>query len=209
MGSVLPLVGIVVLMVFGFVVAITALSYDPRAKFDRPRDRASARERRPQWTRLRRGAQRALSAGREAARELAVAAGELAVTLLTGDSVRPRVVAAPALPRSPCAASMANARIDDRTGDCCHCGFCRRGVAHRHALIGGRGRALARRRVRARRAAAAGCGGMSRGAVGDVLAGASADEAQTAPVPARVAGGVPRSGGGGRVATESRGRVAA
>jgi hypothetical protein len=83
MGSVLPLVGIAVLMVFGFVVAITALSYDPRAKFDRPRDRASARERRPQWTRLRRGAQRALSAGREAARELAVAAGELAVTLLT------------------------------------------------------------------------------------------------------------------------------
>ncbi len=81
-GSVLPLVGIAALIVFGFVVLLTALTYDPPTKLDKPRDRAAARERRPQWAQLRREAQQASSVGRSAARELAVAARELGVGLL-------------------------------------------------------------------------------------------------------------------------------
>jgi hypothetical protein len=72
MRSVLPLVGIAALMVFGFVVLMTALTYDPTVKSDRRRERALARERRPQPKPLRRQAQRALSARRSAVRELAV-----------------------------------------------------------------------------------------------------------------------------------------
>ena len=101
MVSVLLLVGIAALMVFGFVVWIAALMYDAPLKSDRPRDRASAHQRRPQWTQLRREAHHALSAARGAARvglgvagrglavlavaerELAVAERELAVTLHT------------------------------------------------------------------------------------------------------------------------------
>ena len=72
------MLGIAALMVFGFVVWMTALMYDAPVKSDRLRDRASAHQR-PRWTQLRREAQQALSAARSAARELAVAGRELAV----------------------------------------------------------------------------------------------------------------------------------
>jgi hypothetical protein len=80
MGSVLPLVGIAALMVFGFVVLMTALTYDPPppAKNDRPRDGASASESRAQ---LGRQAQRALAARRSALRELAVSLSTRAIAL--------------------------------------------------------------------------------------------------------------------------------
>jgi hypothetical protein len=48
MGSLLPLIGIAALLVFGFVVLITALTYDPLPKPDKPRARASTREQRRQ-----------------------------------------------------------------------------------------------------------------------------------------------------------------
>jgi len=80
----LPLVGIAALMVFGFVVLMTALTHDPPPELDRLRGRASVGDRRPRWRELRREAQQASSAGRSAARKLAVTAPALAVALLTG-----------------------------------------------------------------------------------------------------------------------------
>jgi hypothetical protein len=81
MGSVLPLVGIAALMLFGVVVLTTALIYDAPAKSDRLRDRASARQRRPQRKQLRRKAQRPLSSRRSAARELAVTLSTRSIAL--------------------------------------------------------------------------------------------------------------------------------
>ena len=80
LGSVLALVGIAALMLLGFVVLMTALTYDAPVKFDRPRDPASAGGRRAQWRRVRRQVQQALSAGRSAAREL-VELGTRAIAL--------------------------------------------------------------------------------------------------------------------------------
>jgi hypothetical protein len=53
MGSLLPLIGIAALLVFGFVVLITALTYDPLPKPDKPRARAWTREQRKQLERRR------------------------------------------------------------------------------------------------------------------------------------------------------------
>ena len=71
----LPLVGIAALMVLGFVIFITALTYDARPKTDRPRDRAMDLDRRrPQRKQLRRNAKQASSAERGA---VGVVAGTL------------------------------------------------------------------------------------------------------------------------------------
>ena len=80
MGSVLPLVGIAALMVFGMVVLLTALAYEPPPQSDRPPDRALARERGPQ-RKLRRQAQRALSARRSATQESVVPVRTRAIAL--------------------------------------------------------------------------------------------------------------------------------
>jgi hypothetical protein len=78
---VLPLVGIVALMVFGFGVLITALTYDAPVKLDTPRDRALARERRPQRKQLRRHVEHALTTRRSDAWELAVTLRARAIAL--------------------------------------------------------------------------------------------------------------------------------
>jgi hypothetical protein len=99
LGSVLPVVGIAALMVFGLVVLLTALTYDPPVRSDKPNKRASARERRLAWDRWRRHAHQSLSerrlaweqwrthahqslsARRSAVQELAVALGTRALAL--------------------------------------------------------------------------------------------------------------------------------
>lgn len=73
--SVLPLVGIAALMVFGFVVLMTALTYDPRTKSEKRRDRPSAQARRSPRDRWRRHAQRAFVSGRSAVHGLALTVG--------------------------------------------------------------------------------------------------------------------------------------
>ena len=70
MESVLSLVGIAALMVFGLVVLLTALTYDPPIRSSR--DRPLRSERRPKRAQLRRQAQGALSARRKDVQELAV-----------------------------------------------------------------------------------------------------------------------------------------
>lgn len=82
MGSVLPLVGIVGLMVVGLVVLLTALTYDPPVKSARPSGRVAAREHRPQWRQRRRHAQHALSARRSAVGQLSMALRTRAITLV-------------------------------------------------------------------------------------------------------------------------------
>jgi hypothetical protein len=67
----LPLLGIVVLMVLGFAILMTALTYDPTLKPVRSRDRASTGQRRRQWNR-RGQARRAFYIGRTAVQESAV-----------------------------------------------------------------------------------------------------------------------------------------
>ena len=77
MGIVLPLLGIAALMVLGFVVLLTALTYEAPIKSDKPGDWALARERRRlQQEQLRTQAQQASSAARRAV-------GVVAVTLRT------------------------------------------------------------------------------------------------------------------------------
>ena len=76
MGSVLPVAGIAALMVFGLVVSMTALTYDP------PRDRALVQERRRQQReRLRRQARQASSAVARAVAAVAVTLSTLAIGL--------------------------------------------------------------------------------------------------------------------------------
>jgi nitrate reductase NapE component len=77
MGNVLPLVGIAALMVFGLVVLMTALIYDP------PHDRALVRERRrrQQRERLSRQAQQASSAVARAVAAVAATLTRLAIAL--------------------------------------------------------------------------------------------------------------------------------
>jgi hypothetical protein len=82
MGSVLPLVGIAALMVIGFVVLMTALTYEAPIKSDRPRDRTLARERRRlQRKQLRRQSHRASSAGLGGVRALALTLRTWAIAL--------------------------------------------------------------------------------------------------------------------------------
>jgi hypothetical protein len=80
---VLPLLGIAALMVFGFVVFITALTYDSPVKSETPADLALARERRrrQQRERLRRQGQQASSGARWAVQAAAAKLGILATTL--------------------------------------------------------------------------------------------------------------------------------
>ena len=74
--------GIAALMVFGFVVLITALTYDAPVKSDRPRDLALAHKRRRQRReRLGRQRQQASSVGRWAVRAAAVELHTLVTTL--------------------------------------------------------------------------------------------------------------------------------
>ena len=69
-GGVLLFVGIAALGLFGFVVLIIALAYDPPIKPDSPRDPARAREPRQQRKPLRRQVPHAQSAQRPPARAL-------------------------------------------------------------------------------------------------------------------------------------------
>ena len=80
MGSVLPLVGIAALMVFGFVVLMTALTYDSPPKSERPPHRPSAGERRQQRKQLRRQTHPA-PARRSAVRKLVVTPSTRAIEL--------------------------------------------------------------------------------------------------------------------------------
>jgi len=82
MGSVLPLVGIAALMVLGFVIWVTALTYEAPVKSDTPRDRALARERRRLHRKQRRKrAQQATSVGLRSVRASAVELGAWAIAL--------------------------------------------------------------------------------------------------------------------------------
>jgi len=82
MGSVLPLVGIAALMVLGFVIWVTALTYEAPVKSDTPRDRALARERRRLHRKQRRKrAQQATSVGLRSVRASAVELGTWAIAL--------------------------------------------------------------------------------------------------------------------------------
>jgi hypothetical protein len=79
MWSVLHLIGIAALMVFGFVVWMTALTYDSRLKSDRPRTPAPApRGRLSRRQRFEDRARDAMSVGRGAMRELALTLHALA-----------------------------------------------------------------------------------------------------------------------------------
>ena len=73
MSNVLPLVGIAALMVFGLVVLLTALTYDPPVKSEKPRDRALAPEPRAQRREWTRQGRRELSTQLSSAWDLAVA----------------------------------------------------------------------------------------------------------------------------------------
>ena len=75
------MVGIAALMVFGLVVLLTALTYDPPVRSDKPNKRARARERGLTWERWRRHAHQSLSAQRSAFQELAVALRTRALAL--------------------------------------------------------------------------------------------------------------------------------
>jgi hypothetical protein len=59
-------------MVFGFVVLMTALTYEPRIKPDKKRERAPTPPRRSQWARPLRQARHALEAGRRGFHESAI-----------------------------------------------------------------------------------------------------------------------------------------
>jgi len=76
MGNVLPLVGIAALMVFGFVVLMTALTYDP------PHDRALVQKRRRQQReRLRKQTRHASSAVARGVAAVAATLSTLAIVL--------------------------------------------------------------------------------------------------------------------------------
>jgi hypothetical protein len=81
MGSVLPWVGIAAIMVFGFVVLLTAVTYHAPVKSGKPPDPGLAREHRPQREQWRRQAQDALSARRSAVWELALTLRTRAIAL--------------------------------------------------------------------------------------------------------------------------------
>lgn len=87
MGSLLPLLGIAALMVFGFVVLLTALSHDASAKPDSQRIGSFPGERRPQREQLGRQVQLVFSSRRGALRALPVT---LYAWAMDGHS-RPRV----------------------------------------------------------------------------------------------------------------------
>jgi hypothetical protein len=72
MGSILPLVGIAALLVFGFVVLMTALTYDPPLGPDARSDRAPTRSRRPRRQRIEGRGKQVMSTGRSAVRKFAV-----------------------------------------------------------------------------------------------------------------------------------------
>jgi hypothetical protein len=72
MESVLPLVGIAALLVFGLVVLMTALTYDPPLGPGTRSDRAPARGRRPRREQIEGRAKQAMSTGRSTVRKLAV-----------------------------------------------------------------------------------------------------------------------------------------